>query len=245
MSLRTRISFPASLALAALAAASMSAQAMVYSNEAAFIAAAGSAKANLPASLGSTSTFGAAPFAFQADPGQSFAISSTFYGQAIPGEDNLLLSGYESQTLTAAMPIYAFGFKIFQPSNTAQPPGSGGPYCNFLPCDTGPFIVTLFAGAAQVAQFSFTPAFDTVEFHGWAGAVAFDTIRIDDTLGTIDNEYFSTYRYAMAPVPEPGAWALMSLGLVAVAAARRRAARRPSPSASSAAAPGSGTGVET
>ncbi|MCE2918221.1 MAG: hypothetical protein LW768_22105 [Rubrivivax sp.] len=205
---RTRFPIEATLVLATFAAVPLAAQASVYNNEAAFVAAAGPAKASLPSSLGGVPSFSAAPFAFQADPGQSFNIDTTGYGQPIPGEDNLVLSGYESQTLTSAMPLYAFGFRIFQPSNAAPLPGSTGGYCNFT-CDTGPFTVTLSAGVTQVAQFSVTPAFDTVEFHGWAGTVAFDTIRIDDTLRTIDNEYFSTYRYSTAPVPEPGAWALI------------------------------------
>jgi hypothetical protein len=220
MASRNPLPWRTAFTLAALAAAPMAAQAVVYSNEAAFVAAAGSAQAALPASLGGAS-FSAAPFTFQADPGQSFVVDTGAYGQPIPGDGNLVLSGYESHTLTSAVPLYAFGFRMFQPSNAAQPPGSSGGYCNFA-CDAGPFTVTLFNGAAQVAQFSFTPAFDTVEFRGWAGSVAFDSIRIDDTLGTIDNEYFSTYRYSTTPVPEPGAWGLMALGLLGVGAAARR-----------------------
>jgi len=213
------------VATGALATFSAAASAAIYTSEAAFVAAAGSAHADLPIVLPASASFDAAPFSFSADPGQSFVISTATYGQAIGDEDNLPLNGVESHTLVASMPIYAFGFKIFQPSNAAPIPGGGQVAC-YHPCDAGSFTVSMSLGAAPVASFSFTPAYDTVEFHGYAGTAAFDTIRINDDSGSMDDEYFATYRYGAQPVPEPGTWALLLLGLAAVCARARPRARR-------------------
>jgi hypothetical protein len=206
---------------AALLCAPLLAGATVYTSEATFIADVGSARADLPATLTSgTTSFTVAPFTFASDAGQSFVIDTPTYGMAIPDEDNLLLNGLESHTLTSAAPIYAFGFKIFQPSNAA-PVGASNVAC-YWPCDAGTFTVSLSLGATPVASFSFTPAYDAVEFHGWAGALAFDTIRINDDSGSIDDEYFATYRFGRQPIPEPGTWALMALGLAGLTMLARR-----------------------
>jgi hypothetical protein len=192
-----------------------------YTSEASFITAAGAAKASLPGTLAATSSFGAAPLTFSADAGQTFVIDTPVYGHPISGEANLLLSGYESQTLVSAVPLYAFGLKIFQPSNSAPIPGPNGVAC-YLTCDRGSFTITLLQGAAVVDSFTFTPVYDAVEFHGYAGATAFNRIRISDDLATADDEYFSTYRYSTQPVPELPTWAMSVSGLALLLLAKRR-----------------------
>jgi PEP-CTERM motif len=202
----------------------VAASAVVHADEASFVAAAGAAKIALPGSLAPTSGFSATGFSFLSDPDQTFVIDTPTYGQAIAGEDNLLFNGHESHTVLSAQPLYAFGFKVFQPGNAAPVPPSQ--VACYFPCDAGTITVSLSLGAAPVTGFSFTPAFDTVEFHGWAGSMAFDTIRISDDSGSIDDEYFAIYRYSLQPVPEPATAALMLGGAGLLAAMRRRRSMR-------------------
>lgn len=196
--------------------------ATIYTNESAFITAVGSAQAALPAVLPSTASFSAAPFTFTADPGQTFVIDTSVYGKAIPGDGNLLLNGYESHELLSSVVLYAFGFKMFQPSNAA-PTSPTNPVACYFTCDAGMFSVSLFNGSTLVDSFSFTPVYDTVEFHGYAGTAAFNRIRIEDTLKTIDDEYFSTYRYSTSPAaaPEPAAVSLILVGLIGLGVVSR------------------------
>ena len=208
-------------AIAFCAVAPPAAAATVYSSEASFVAAAGTAKATLPSFLAPAGSFNTAPFAFSSDAGQTFVIDTSVYGQAISGEDNLLISGYESQTLVSSIPLYAFGLQIFQPSNAAPVSGPNGVAC-YTTCDSGSFTIALFQGAAIVDSFTFTPVNNTVEFHGYAGSTPFTRIRINDDLGTIDNEYFATYRYATQPVPELSTSALLVVGLALILIANKR-----------------------
>ena len=206
------------------------AQSTTYTNEASFVAAAGPATIPLPA--GPTSgDFTASGFSFAAAPGSSFVIDTPTYGKAIPGEDNLLLNSTESFNVGAPGAIHAFGFEIYRPSNANPSPGDprGPVACNFT-CGKDPFTVALFSGVTFVDSFTFTPVQDAIEFHGYTGSVAFDSIRIIEG-GTfpenIGDEYFADFRFGTSVVPEPATWALMILGFAAVGVMASR--RKPGP----------------
>ena len=201
------------------------AQATTYTSEASFIAAAGPATIPLPA--GPTGgDFTASGFSFAAAPGSSFVIDTATYGRAIPGEDNLLLNSTESFSVTAPGAIHAFGFEIYRPSNPNPIPGDprGPVSCNFT-CGTDPFTVSLFNGATLVDSFAFTPVQDAIEFHGYVGGSAFDSIQIIEGGSfpeNIGDEYFADFRFGRSVVPEPTTWAMMIVGLAGVGILARR-----------------------
>ena len=200
------------------------AHATVYTNEANFIAAAGSATIPLPA--GPTGgDFTASGFGFTAAKGSSFVIDTATYGKAIPGEDNLLLNSTESFSVAAPIAIHAFGFEIYRPSNANPIPGDprGPVACNFT-CGTDPFTVALYNGATFVNSFTFTPTQDAIEFHGYSGGAAFDSIRITEGgsfPGNIGDEYFADFRYGTSAAPEPATWAMMLVGFGGLGVALR------------------------
>jgi len=200
----------------------------VYTNEASFIAAAGPATIPLPA--GPTGgDFTASGFGFVAAPGSSFVIDTSTYGRAIPGEDNLLLNSTESFSVTAPTAIHAFAFEIYRPSNPSPIPGDprGPVACNFT-CGTDPFTVALYDGVTFVDSFTFTPTQDAIEFHGYVGAAAFDSIRVIEGGSfpeNIGDEYFADFRYGVSVIPEPSTWAMMVLGFAAIGVIAKR--RRP------------------
>jgi hypothetical protein len=212
-----RNSFAALAGLTALAAAPQ-AGAALYTSAAAFVAAAGTARAALPATLAETGSFGAAPFTLTG-VGGTFVIDAATYGNAIPGENNLLVNGTESFDLHAATPLYAFGFELYQPSQDF--PAAPGQVSCYYTCDFGSFTVQLRSGATLVDSFTFTPGADSVEFRGYAGATAFDKISIIDGSGSIDDEYFANFRYSASPVPLPAAVWLTIPALGGLVARRR------------------------
>lgn len=204
------------------------ARAAVYTNEASFIAAAGPATIPLPA--GPTGgDFTASGFSFVADPGSSFVIDTPVYGQAIPGEDNLLLNSTESFSVASSTAIRAFGFEIYRPSNANPIPGDprGPVSCNFT-CGTDTFTVSMYDGATFVDSFAFLPTQDQIEFHGYSGG-AFDSIRITEG-GTfpenIGDEYFADFHFGTGVVPEPATWATMLLGVGMIGGGLRMARRK-------------------
>lgn len=208
-----------------------SAQSAVYTNEASFVAAAGPATIPLPA--GPTGgDFTASGFGFVAAPGSSFVINTAVYGKAIPGEDNLLLNSTESFSVTAPTAIHAFGFEINRPSNPSPTPGDPrGPVACYFTCGTDPFTVALYNGVTFVDSFTFTPVQDAIEFHGYVGSGAFDSIRVIEGgsfSGNIGDEYFADFRYGVSVIPEPSVWAMMIIGFACLGLMSRR--RRPSPS---------------
>jgi len=200
--------------------------ATLYTNEASFIAAVG--PGSLPLPVGPTGgDFTVSGFSVTATPPSSFVIDTAVYGQAIPGENNLLINGTEDFSVAAPAGIYAFGFSIYRPANASPIPGDPrGPVACYYTCGTDPFTVALYDGATLVNSFTFTPVQDVIEFYGYWGSTAFDSVQVIEGgsyPANIGDEYFANFLYGdVAQVPEPGSLALLGVGIASVGFIGRR-----------------------
>jgi len=118
------------------------------------------------------------------------------------------LSGPEDMDVKFAS-AFDFGFSIFQPTDESL--------CGAV-CVEDTFTVTLFNGSSSVGSFTFNPADDVAEFHGYVSTVAFNRAAIRDLTGNIDNEFFGTFFTGESPsvpgtVPEPASMVLAATGL--------------------------------
>ncbi|MCC6954928.1 MAG: PEP-CTERM sorting domain-containing protein, partial [Deltaproteobacteria bacterium] len=195
---------------------------VVYSDQAAFIAATGAtANAPLPNSglapggASASVTVGDLTFSPE-DASYELYIGrgdSLQWSERISGND-IALSGPENLDIQVAFLTTAFGFDFHE---TLQDPfrGSSG----FIDSD---FEVTLYNGATNVGSFVFNGGNDALTFVGVYSDLAFNLVSIRELNIGIDNEFFGNfYRYDPAVVPEPATLGLLGIGLASLARARR------------------------
>ena len=179
-------------------------QARYYDDKASFLAATGAVNATGPLpNLGlvadssnpnASATIGSVTLSLAPGGDNMFigglAIVSDWYPQR-PGNEIAL--GFERFQVRTAAPVYALGFEVIEPHTTM--PSWGG-----TPVDST-YVVTLFAGDAQVGQFTFNVSDDVVAFVGVWSTTAFDRIVIIDTSDSDDDEYFGEFFTGTTPLP--------------------------------------------
>ncbi len=130
-------------------------------------------------------------------------------------------------------PLYAFGFNIYEPISVALGTHTALVMCsldNTIACAESTFHIALQNGNVGVAAFDFQPDDDQWAFWGVQSDIAFNVITVSETIGGIENDYFTRFYYAtsfMTPqpttsVPEPGTLSLFALGLFGLGVAKRR-----------------------
>lgn len=120
-------------------------------------------------------------------------------------------------SVTYAGTIFAFGMDVYEPAaSTATFNG-----CNAT-CFDSTFEITILSGSTVIDSAILMPDDDVLDFFGITSTVGFDTIRIRETTGDIDNEFFGNFISTPHPVPLPPAMALMIAGLGGLAFVRRR-----------------------
>ena len=138
------------------------------------------------------------------------------YGNPIPGGDDWVISGEESQDFIINVPsAYSFGFEIYNPSTVPLPNG-----CNAT-CFDDTFTMTLFNGATNLGSFSFVPGDDQVLFYGIASSTSFDRVELRETPPNIDDEFFANLYLGTQSVPEPATLTLLVIGLSGIYLRRR------------------------
>lgn len=129
----------------------------------------------------------------------------------LPGHD-LAIDDTEVMDVSFAS-AFSFGFDFVEPT--------GGPN-GFI---DSTFTVTLLSGATPVGLFTFNAPNDTAAFVGVWADIAFEGVRIRETVGGLENEFFGHFYTGLraASVPDAGSSAaLLLVGVASLAAIRRR-----------------------
>ena len=216
----------AACALLSLAAGTAAAATSVHGDFSGFITATGATSATgalpAPTSTSGSRSFGSATFT--APNWQTLDWSTLLPGNEIgvsngAGDTSVPTPYYnDGIDVSFSTPVHAAGFWFHQPTATGTIDG-----CNVSPCVDSQFVVVLQSGGSTVASIPWTPLKDQAEFWGVASSQAFDTLRIRETVGTDDNEFYGQfYSAVLAPVPEPGTWAMLGAGLCLLSRRLRR-----------------------
>ena len=214
--------------LVAAVSAGASKAAVVYSDKSTFLAATGSTQATTAYPntgdhqyLGFTS----GSVTFHAVAESSYTTGYLYLDPSsirLPG-NVISINAFEDIDAAFAAPVRAFGFDFHEPHFD---PNINAPF------EDSTFTVTLRMNAVSVDSFSFNAPDDVAAFVGASSAFQFNNVRIRETVGGVENEFFGQfYTSASLPasdpsaVPEPATWALMigGFGLAGAALRRRRA----------------------
>jgi hypothetical protein len=222
MTIHTKAMHLALLLVAAGVAGSASATLMTYDNKAAFLSGTNATLATAPYSDTGFNSF-TGPFSTFTSGSVTFnqvGASQLFFGDAstrLSGGE-LTISDVEDLDVQLAASVYALGFDFVEPELDPLV------FASFF---DSTFTVTLLSGSTNVGSFTFNAPNDQAAFVGVWSSVSFTGVRIRETNGGIDNEFygqFYTGNPPLQPVPEPETYAMLlaGLGLLGVVARRRR-----------------------
>jgi MYXO-CTERM domain-containing protein len=208
-----RLALPAILLTAAQAQAAVTA----FSDKALFLGSTGATVVTAPYYDGGFNSY-SGPWGSIVSGGVTFTqvTGGLYMGDAttrLPGGE-ISINGREEMNLALASPAYAIGFDFVEPEHD--------PLVN-APFVDSTFTIGLFKGSTAVGSFSFNAPNDSASFAGALSTVAFDRVRIRETVGGIENEFFGQFYASVLPsVPEPSSAALWLVGVAALAWGRRR-----------------------
>jgi hypothetical protein len=149
----------------------------------------------------------------------AFGNSFTNWTGLLAGPDLAISASENLLVVNLPIPSYSVGFEFVEPVTNS--PGSPGPNVLSGVVDST-FTVTLLAGSTTVHSFTFNATDDTAYFVGAWSDTAFDSIKIVETVGGIDNEYFNRFYAGSTPVPEASSLLLLGMGFLASARRIRR-----------------------
>jgi len=138
----------------------------------------------------------------------------------IPGGTAIAISGNENLDISINTGLAtSFGFYFHEPSGSEDKLDG----CNAT-CFNSTFVMEFFLRGSLIDESESFLSFDApnneLRFIGIAFDEVFDEVRITETSGGIDNEFYGEM-YATT-VPTPGTLLLLGGGLLGLAAARRR-----------------------
>jgi hypothetical protein len=210
----------------ALVAPTTAATLDTYDNDrAGFLAATGATSIDaLPSSGGGGTTVGPVTF------GNAASSSVTFgdWSNEISGFDLAITGNENFNLLIGGGGVHAIGFDWHEPMN-----GSPAPGCHVPSCTDSSFTIEVLAGSTSLGVFAYNAPNDNstapggpLGFWGLHSSVLFDQVRVRETVGGIENEYFGNFVAGVSPVPElaTAASLLAGLGLLSLGLRRRGAA---------------------
>lgn len=199
----------------------------IYSDKAAFLTATGALDATgafpdlgvttpQPVTLGSITFSAPAPSSVAVG---TFGHGITDWTTLLPGND-LAINDVENLNIVASGSLFSMGFDFVEPSLG----GSTTNTCFVATCTDSTFTIEIVDGGTVLGSVLFSPDNDVAAFFGIRSDVAFDQLRIRETTGGIDDEYWGHIYIGNSPnqVPEPSVISLLGLPLLWLVASQGR-----------------------
>lgn len=183
----------------------MAEAATFHSSRVSFDSASTDAKAVVLPNTGESPTASAGPLNFIATTGSSIVLGTLGivapftdgWSSLLDGND-LAIGGPENFLISVADGMSALAFEIHEPSAD----GESTDNC-FYTCVQTEFLFEVIRGNSVVLSQVFSPVDDVLNFIGFTSTSSFDAIRVTDTTGNVDNEYFGNFLVSVTPVPTP------------------------------------------